>query len=130
MGRIVEKLHPEKDTVTQFHTHARNITTNIKVKVYFTLPALSTTNVVIYKCHVDDSPKGRYFMILEKYILTKLRLNIKLFEHVIKSDDGTLKGYTTYMVDLGKYVFKDLNTEKMTPEELFTYDYAKKLYGS
>ena len=46
MGRPVEKLHPEKDDVVQWHTQAGNITTNIKVKVYFTLPELSTTNVV------------------------------------------------------------------------------------
>ena len=45
MGRIIEKLSPEKDTPMQWNTQAGNITTNIKVKVDFILPALSTTNV-------------------------------------------------------------------------------------
>ena len=32
MGRLVEKIHPEKDYVMQLHTQAGNITPNIKVK--------------------------------------------------------------------------------------------------
>ena len=42
----------------KWHTQAGNINTNIKVKVYFALPALSTTNSMTLKCHVDDSAKG------------------------------------------------------------------------
>ena len=34
------------------------------------------------------------------------------------------------MVDLGTYIFKDLNTGKITPEELFTNAYAKEVYES
>ena len=37
----------------QCHTQAVNITTNLKVKVYFTLPALRATDVVKWKFHVD-----------------------------------------------------------------------------
>ena len=48
----------------QWKTQAGNITTNFKVEVYFTLPALGTMNVATLKCHVDDSAKGRYDMIL------------------------------------------------------------------
>ena len=70
MGGLVGKLSLEKDDVMQWHTQAVNITNNIKVKVYFTLPALSMTNVVTWKCHVDDSARGRYDMILGQYILT------------------------------------------------------------
>ena len=47
MGRLVEKLHPDKDSVIRCHTQPGNITTNVKVKVYFTLLALSATNVVM-----------------------------------------------------------------------------------
>ena len=46
IGRLVEKPHPEKDSVMQWHPQAGNITTNYKVKVDFTLPALSASNVV------------------------------------------------------------------------------------
>ena len=64
MGRIVEKLYPEKDAVMQWQTHAGNITTNHKVKVDFTLPALRAMNAVTWKFHVDESAKGMYDIIL------------------------------------------------------------------
>ena len=70
MGRLVKKLFPDKETPIQWQTQAGNITTNLKVKFYFTLPALSATNVVMWKCHVDDPAKGRYNMILGQYLLT------------------------------------------------------------
>ena len=46
MVKLFEKLHPEKDDMIQWHTLAGNITTNNKVKVDFTLPTLSATNVM------------------------------------------------------------------------------------
>ena len=69
MGRLVTKLFPDKDAPIQWHTQAGNITTNLKVKLDFTLPALSAMNVVMWKFHVDDSSKGRYDMILGRDIL-------------------------------------------------------------
>ena len=99
----------------QWHTQDRNITTNLKVKVYFALPALIAINVMTWKCHVDDSGKGRYNIILGRDILTELVLNIKLSEHVIEADDRPLKGSTAPMVNLGTYIFKYLNTGKITP---------------
>ena len=48
MGILVENLKLEKDDVTQWHTQAGNITTNLKVKLYFTLPALSKANAVMW----------------------------------------------------------------------------------
>ena len=32
------------------------------------------------------------------------------------------------MVDLGTYIFENLNTEKITPKELFTDAYVEKVY--
>ena len=61
----------------QWHTQAGNITTNLKVKLDFTLPILSVTNVVTWECNVDDSDKGRYNLILVQDMLTELELNIK-----------------------------------------------------
>ena len=54
----------EQYAVIQCHTQAGNITTNIKVKVYFTVPTLSVTNIVTWKYNVNDSAKSRYDMIL------------------------------------------------------------------
>ena len=55
-----------------------------------------------------------------------IRIGIKFrwSENVIKAYDGPLNGYTTHMVDLGTYIFKVLNTGKITPEEFFTNAYV------
>ena len=50
----------------QWQMQAGNITTNFKVKVDFTLPTLSATNVETWTCHVDNSARGRYNMILDR----------------------------------------------------------------
>ena len=76
-GKASKTISPEKYAPMQWHMQARNITINLKVKVYFILPALSATNVVTWKCHVDDSAKGRYNMILGRDILTELGFNLK-----------------------------------------------------
>ena len=48
----------------QWHTQSGNITTNLKVKLDFTLPKLSATNVMMWNCHVNESAKVVYDMIL------------------------------------------------------------------
>ena len=53
----------------QRKTQAGNITTNYKVNISFTLPTLRATYGVMWKCHVDESAKGRYDMILCRHIL-------------------------------------------------------------
>ena len=97
---LVETLSPEEYSPMQWHMQAGNITTNIKVQVDFTLPALSATNVVTWDFHVDDFAKGRYDMILGQYLITELKLNMKLSEYIIGSDNRPFKGFTTSMVDL------------------------------
>ena len=56
----------------QWKTQAVKINNNIKFIVDFTLHALIVTNVVTWKCHVDDPATGRYYMILGTYLLTEL----------------------------------------------------------
>ena len=63
MNRPISKLNPKKDNVVQWHMQAGNITTNHKVKIYFTLPELSATKIVTWNWHVDDSAKGMCDMI-------------------------------------------------------------------
>ena len=41
MGRLVEKVHLEKDAAMQWHMQAVNIIANLKVKVYLPYPNLS-----------------------------------------------------------------------------------------
>ena len=62
----------------QWHTQASSITTNLKVKIDFTLPKLSETKTVIWNCHAYGSSKGRYAMILGRDLLSTLESNIKL----------------------------------------------------
>ena len=71
----------------QWHTQSGNITTNLEVKVHFISFKLNVMNVVMWKCHVDDSDKGRYNIILEQDILTDLGSNLIMSEHVIEADD-------------------------------------------
>ena len=63
-GRSSQKLLPDKVALMQWHMQARNITTNITVKVDFILPALRSKHSMTCNCHVDDSAKGTYYMIL------------------------------------------------------------------
>ena len=44
-GRLINTLNPKKYTVVQWHTQAGKINTNLKVKIYFTLPELSVTKL-------------------------------------------------------------------------------------
>ena len=91
----------------QWHTQAGSITTNIKFKIDFNIPELSAKTIVMCNCHVDDSDKGAYDIILGRDLFTDLELNLKLSDHVIESDDGSFKGSTSPMVDMGEYEFKD-----------------------
>ena len=53
-----------------------NITNNLKVKIIFTLPDFSVTNILTWNYHMDESNKGRYDMILCGNISTALGLKL------------------------------------------------------
>ena len=91
----------------QWDTQAVNINTNLKVKIYFTLPERSAMKIMMWDCHVDDSTNDRYGMILGIDTLTGLRLNLKFSEHVIEAYDGPLKVSTSSMIYLITYQFKN-----------------------
>ena len=54
----------------QWQTQAGKITTNSKVRIDFTLTEISATEIVMWNCHVDESSKGIYDMILGRDLLT------------------------------------------------------------
>ena len=87
----------------QQHTQSSGITTNIKVKIDFTLPELSVKQIVMCNFHVYESTQGRYDMMLGKYPLTTLGLYIKVSDNVIEADDGPFNGYMdlSCMMQLG-----------------------------
>ena len=59
----------------QWHTHTGSITTNLKIKIHFTLPELSFKKTLMWNWHVNNSAKGRYHIIIRRDILTDLGLN-------------------------------------------------------
>ena len=92
--------------MTQWQTKMGNLATNHKVKVDFTLPEFSATEIVMWDCHVDNSTKRRCNMILDRDISTKLRLNFKLPDKIIEGSDGPFERCTALMINLGTYVSK------------------------
>ena len=59
------------------------------------------------KFYVDDSAKGGYDRILRRDLLIELLFILKTSDIVSEVDDGPFKRYTTPMVDLGTYEFKN-----------------------
>ena len=92
----------------------------------FALPALSATNIMTRKCHLYDSAKGRYEIILGRNILIELGLNLKCTKLVIKEEDGHFLGVTAPMVGLVSYVFKNLNTRKLNRKNILLVLMSKK----
>ena len=75
----------------QWNTQAGNINTNLKFKIKLTLPEYIATKIVMWNCHMYESSKGRYDMILGRDLLIDLGLNLKFSDHIIKAYDGTFK---------------------------------------
>ena len=110
----------------QWHMQSCSTTSNIKVKIDFTLYEISATKIMTWNFNVDDSSKGVYDMILGRYLLKDLVLNLKFFNNAIEADDGPFIGSMEFMVDLGTYEFKDLKTGMITPDEFLQMITQKK----
>ena len=83
MVRLFVKIHPEN---MLWCSDTRNLLISLlilRLKCISTLPTLSATNVVTWKCHVGESDKGSYDIILGRYLLTKLGSDLNLSDHII-----------------------------------------------
>ena len=58
-------------------------TTSKKVNLDFCLPDFSATNIVTWKCYVDESTNNIYDMILGRDLLTALVLDLNSPNNVI-----------------------------------------------
>ena len=114
MGQRI-KMNPKEDDVMQWHTQEGSITTNLKVKIDFTLPESIVIEIMTWGFNAGDSAKGLYDMLLVIDLFTALGLSLTLSDNIIEAYYGHLKGSTAPMVDLGTYEFKDLKTGKFTP---------------
>ena len=83
-----------------------------KVNVKFCLPEFSATKIVTWKCHVDDSTKDIYNMILGRDLLTDLGIDIKFSNRVIVGSKGTYEGCSAPMFDVRNYDYAPL-TDKI-----------------
>ena len=78
-------------------------TTSKEVNVNSCLQEFSGTKSALWKYHMDDSNKSRYDMILGRYILMALGLDIIYFYKNIKvGSEVSYEGYTAPIFDLRK----------------------------
>ena len=82
----------------------------------------------MFTFRVDDSGKSRYDMILGRYILTELGLNLKFCNHFIEGYVKPFKVSKAPIVYLGKYESTVFEIGKTTPEEFFVNTYADGVY--
>ena len=54
----------------------------------------------MWKFHVEKSTNSRYDMILVRYLLTALGLDIKFYDNVMIGGEGPYKGFSSPMVDV------------------------------
>ena len=64
-------------------------------------------------------------MILGRYLLTALGLDLKFYKNVIIGGDGPYGGCSSPMVDINDYNFKYLIDEMVNLEEYFINMYVK-----
>ena len=55
---------------------------------------------MVWKLHVDEFTNGRYDMILGRYLLTELGLDLKFSENVGIGGKGPYEGFSAPMVDV------------------------------
>ena len=115
----------------KWNTQAGKFITNSMVKVEFSLPVISTTKIVIWKCHVDDSTAGRYDMIISRYLLTKLGIYLKLSTNIIECDKGLYQGFTDRMENINDHDLEPIN-RNMRPfsEESVLHTYVNDCHES
>ena len=103
---------------------------NQKVQLDFTLPGFSATKIVMWNYHMNWSTKIRFDMILGRYMITSLVLDLKLSDSVIKGVGGLFDNNIAPMVNLGTYESKNLDTGKITPKGYFINAYVEELFES
>ena len=66
-----------------------------------------------WKCHVDESTTGRNDMILDRYLLTALGLDLRFYKNFMHGGEGPYKGCSAPMVDVKNYDFNILTAKKL-----------------
>ena len=93
IGKLTSKLKEKNPTeITTWETQVTKLTTSKKVNVDFFLPEFSETKIVSWKFHLDNQNNSRYDMILVRYLIHALVLDIKFSENIIFGGDVPYQG--------------------------------------
>ena len=71
-GIMTQKLKYKPDTSTEWITQAGKFTAKSMANIYFNLTEFNATKIVTWKCHVDESTKGQYDVIIGRDLLITL----------------------------------------------------------
>ena len=85
------------------------------MNVDFYLPEFSETKIVSRKYHMDKQTNRKYDMILCRYLLTALGLDINFSENITIGDGGSHKRCSAHMANLSSYKFKPLTDKIVKP---------------
>ena len=88
VDNLKSKLKSKETLKTRWETQYGDFKTSNKETVYFCLPEFSATNSMMRKCHVYEFTNSKYNMIIGRYLLTKLELNLKFSENATIGGEG------------------------------------------
>ena len=75
-----------------WETQSGKFVTSNKVNVDFYLTYSSATKIVSWKCHAGNKTNSRCNMILGRYLLTALGLDLKISAKLITGGEGPYEG--------------------------------------
>ena len=93
MGKLTGKFKPKNSIETTWETQEGKFITSENVNVDFYLSEFGATKIVTWRCHIARSANSRYDMILGRYLLTTLGLDIEFSENIFLGGDGPFKGW-------------------------------------
>ena len=86
--------------------------------------------IISWKCHIDNYTSNRYDMILGRYLLTTLGLDLKFDENIVINVAVPYEGCLSPMVDISNCEFKPLTYKIVKLEEYFINMYVNKCLES
>ena len=87
--------------------------------IEFCLPEFSARKTVTWKFQVGEFTNSIYDMILGRYLLTTLVLDLKFNENVTIGGEGPYEGWSVPMDDVRSYDFTSTTDKTVKPKESF-----------
>ena len=95
-----QKLRHKKTQSVKWITHSSDFLTTYKTNLELVLPELEATKSVTWRFHVNDLQKiSRYDMIIVRYLLLELKLDLCFSDYTIKDNRGAYEGCTAPKID-------------------------------